>query len=73
MQGSIGEGIASWTTELKFAQDFKDPMRDGNVSAVFGHVPKPEEVVLNITALWTDLNFRTAVETYAANCRTPLP
>jgi hypothetical protein len=60
-----GEGVASWTTELKFAQDFKDPLRDGAVSAVFGHTPVPDEVILNIPALWRDPEFESAVHAYS--------
>jgi hypothetical protein len=50
---------------LKFAQDFKDPLREGTVSAVFGHSPLPAEVVLNIPALWNDPEFQQAVEAYS--------
>ncbi len=59
------EGVASWTTELKFAQDFKNPLRDGTVSAVFGHIPSPGEAILNIPALWRDPDFVSAVNAYS--------
>lgn len=66
MNGSLDdEGVASWTTELKFAQDFKNPLRDGTVSAVFGHVPLPKEVILNIPALWRDPEFHTVADDYS--------
>jgi hypothetical protein len=66
MNGSLeDEGVASWTTELKFAQDFKNPLRDGTVSAVFGRKPLPNEVILNIPALWRDPEFQTAFEEYS--------
>jgi hypothetical protein len=66
LNGSLqDEGVASWTTEAKFAQDFKDPLRHGAVSAVFGHTPVPTEVILNIPALWTDPEFQRAVNSYA--------
>jgi len=65
LNGSLkDEGVASWTTELKFAQDFKDPLRHGTVSAVFGHTPAPAEVILKIPALWTDPEFQRAVDAY---------
>jgi hypothetical protein len=67
LRGWIDEGVASWTTEPRFAEDFKDPLRDGTISAVFGHMPKPEEVILNVKALWTEPDFEIAVERYAAN------
>ena len=59
------EGVASWTTDLKFAEDFKNPLRDGTVSAVFGHVPLSHEVILNIPALWRDQEFQTSVDEYS--------
>jgi hypothetical protein len=66
MMGSLQEGIASWTIDLRYAQDFKGPVRDGAISAVFGHQPKPDEVVLNIQALWTLRCFREAVGDFAS-------
>jgi hypothetical protein len=66
MNGSLDdERMTNWTTELKFAQDFKNPLRDGTVSAVFGRVPLRGEVILNIPALWRDSDFRTAVHSYS--------
>jgi hypothetical protein len=62
--GRIEEGVASWTTELKYAQDFKDPLRDGTISAIFGHKPTPAEVVLNVKALWILDDFVAAVDVY---------
>jgi hypothetical protein len=64
--GSIDEGVASWTTEKRFAQDFKDPIRVGTISAVFAHKPKPEEVILNIKALWARADFKEAVAAFAS-------
>ena len=66
MDGSLeDEGVASWTTELKFAQDFKDPLRHGAVSAVFGHEPTSAEVILNIPELWKDPDFQQAVDAHS--------
>jgi hypothetical protein len=62
--GTLDEGVASWTTNRNFAQEFKDPLRTGTVSAIFGHKPQKEEVVLNIKALWTLGDFSAAVSDY---------
>src|ERR1700730_12400982 len=70
MNGALeDEGVASWTTELKFAQDFKNPLRDGTASAVFGHVPLPHEVILKIPALWRDPEFQAAVDEYSKSAK----
>ncbi|WP_300019781.1 hypothetical protein [uncultured Roseobacter sp.] len=60
LNGFLSEGVASWTSEKKFAQEFKDPTREGTIAAIFSHVPGPNEVLLNIRALWEDPSFRTA-------------
>ncbi len=62
--GVLDEGVASWTTNRNFAEEFKDPLRTGTVSAIFGHKPQKEEVVLNIIALWTLDGFSAAVNDY---------
>jgi hypothetical protein len=61
LNGHIEEGVASWTTDPKFAQEFKDPLRDGTFSAVFAHRPTAGEVVLNVPELWSDPTFRERV------------
>jgi hypothetical protein len=63
-QGRVDDGVASWTTDQKYAQDFKDTIREGSVSAIFAHKPIGNEVVLNIPALWTIQDFRDAVKAY---------
>jgi len=60
INGFIPEGVASWTTNKKFAQEFKDPTREGTFAAIFCHVPAPNEVLLNIPALWADRSFQNA-------------
>jgi hypothetical protein len=62
LNGFIDEGLASWTTDKKFAQDFKDPLRSGTFAAVFAHFPQPGEVLVNIPALWADPAFNEAVK-----------
>ena len=66
LNGFIDEGVASWTTDKKFAQDFKDPLRSGTFAAVFAHSPQPDEVIVNIPALWADNAFEEAVQTFHA-------
>jgi hypothetical protein len=61
LNGYIEEGVASWTTDPKFAQEFKDPLRDGTFSAVFAHRPTADEVVLNVPELWSYPAFRERV------------
>ncbi len=61
LNGFVVEGLASWTTDKKFAHEFKDPLREGTFAAVFAHCPDPSEVLVNIPALWTDGSFETAV------------
>ena len=61
LNGYIEEGVTSWTTDPKFAQEFKYPLRDGTFSAVFAHRPAAGEVVLNVPALWSDSVFQQRV------------
>lgn len=65
LNGCIEEGVTAWTTDPKFAQEFKYPLRDGTFSAVFAHRPAAGEVVLNVPALWSDLTFQKRVDEFA--------
>jgi hypothetical protein len=63
--GEIDEGFASWTTDFEFARFiFKKEARPGEVGAIFAVQPSPEDVVLNIAALWLRTDFMAAVESY---------
>lgn len=64
IEGSIPEGTASWTTSDGFARIFKNLHRDGCLTAIFEHRPKPSEVVVDVTALWKDETFKKAAESY---------
>jgi hypothetical protein len=64
LNGFIEEGLASWTTDKKFAQDFKDPLREGTFAAIFAHLPQRNEVLVNLPALWEDKAFEEAVEAF---------
>lgn len=64
LNGFIEEGLTSWTTNKKFSQDFKDPLREGTFSAVFARLPRPGEVLVNIPELWANEEFEDAVEDF---------
>lgn len=62
------EGLVSWTTERAFAERFKGLYRAGAVSgAIFRHMPKPTEVILNISALWQSNDFVAAATKYRSD------
>ncbi len=73
VQGQIQEGIASWTLERDMAYNFKgllqlDSQRrivEGSTAAVFRRAPAPDEIVLNIDALWKHSGFPEAVQEFA--------
>lgn len=61
------EGIASWTTELEYAKRFKGMIRPSTkFIMVFKHFPQSEEVVVNIIALWKDVDFVNAANKFQA-------
>jgi hypothetical protein len=60
-----GHGVASWSTDRAYALEFKGLVKREAVSAAyFEHRPHPDEVVVNIPALWADRGFREAAEDY---------
>lgn len=65
LKGAIEEGVTAWTNNVRFAQDFKDPLRDGTISAVFAHTPAPGEVLVNVPALWADEQFKVRVKEFS--------
>jgi len=65
LNGFLPEGTASWTTDKKFAQEFKDPIREGTFAAIFAHDPSPNDVLVNIPALWENPAFEQAVDRYS--------
>lgn len=63
--GEIEEGFASWTTDFEFARFiFKKEARPGEIGSIFAVQPSPDDVVLNISALWSRADFVSAVESY---------
>jgi hypothetical protein len=64
-EGALYEGTASWTTNFSYAQEFKGLQRDDAVTAaIFSRRPSPEEVLVNIPALWQDQSFKASAEAY---------
>ncbi len=65
--GTIKDGVASWTTDYNFAKSIfrEDQDRPGEIAAIFSCGPQKEDVVINITALWSDADFRAATAAYA--------
>jgi len=44
------EGLASWATDIRFAEGFKGCYLEGAVSAaIFRHTPQPGEVVVSLS------------------------
>ncbi|RYY26141.1 MAG: hypothetical protein EOP62_11730 [Sphingomonadales bacterium] len=71
LEGVLNEGTAtSWTSDLGFLDEFGDKFDDASPNAVAGaifrHIPKPSEVILNIAALWADDEFVKCAEAYRA-------
>lgn len=65
LKDSLDEGIASWTTDRRFAERFKGLARDGAVSAaIYCHNPLPEEVIVNVGELWQRREFVTDAEAF---------
>ncbi|MBS1685363.1 MAG: hypothetical protein JSS76_11425 [Bacteroidetes bacterium] len=59
------EGITSWTTDVRFAELFKGKYRENAVTAaVFEHLPKREEVIVNINKLWKCKDFTRDLESF---------
>lgn len=61
------EGIASWTTDIRFAERMKGLVRANAVSAaIFRHVPTNHEVIVSLPSLWADPSFDRTVQDYHA-------
>jgi len=65
--GRIDEGPASWTSEVGFAQNFKELVRSGCITAIIEHTPHLSEVLVDFPTLWQDPDFRVAVRRYVDN------
>ncbi len=66
LAGGVHDGIASWTTDPEYGRAFKELVRPGQITALFRHRPKVEDVLVDIPRLWEDRGFVDEVERYAA-------
>ncbi|MGA8171515.1 MAG: hypothetical protein WB816_11905, partial [Methylocystis sp.] len=69
LPGTLDEGSpTSWSKSLAFAEKFDKVFDDEDpnsvAGAIFEHVPREDEVVLNVSALWDDHGFVEAAEAY---------
>lgn len=60
----IHDGVASWTTDSQLWRSFKEPFRDGCITALFEYRPDDHEVVVDIPELWKDTDFIAALAAY---------
>lgn len=72
LTGTLDEGSAtSWSSDYNFIERLGDDLSFAQpkvaTGAIFAHVPGPNEVVLNIPALWADPTFVAAADAYRAN------
>lgn len=66
-ENQLPEKISAWTTDLTLAKSFKGgvpPEGQGWQGVVFVMYPQSEHVVLNLSALYRDEAFKTAIETH---------
>lgn len=60
---SLPETIAAWTTDLSVAKDFKNGVPpDGLRGVIFSLIPPPESVIINLNEIYSDPDFRSAIE-----------
>lgn len=72
LTGTLDEGSAtSWSSDFNYIERLGDgpSFAQPNVAsgAIFAHVPAPNEIVLNIPALWADPTFVAAANAYSTN------
>lgn len=59
---ALEETISSWTWSLNVAQTFKEGVPPkGYQGAIFAHQPSPQEVIVNLNALFSNAAFQRAV------------
>jgi len=65
MNNNKDEGITSWTSDIRFAERFKNLYREDAVTAaIFEHTATASEVILNISALWNCKIFHEEFEKF---------
>lgn len=64
--GELDDGVASWTTDVRYGRQFKELLRVDHFTVLFKHQPCEAEVVVDIPALWADEDFIAAVDDYSS-------
>jgi hypothetical protein len=60
---SLPETIAAWTTDISIARDFKNGVPpDGLRGVIFSLTPPSKNVVINLIEIYSDPDFRSAIE-----------
>ncbi len=72
LTGTLDEGSAtSWSSDYNYIERLGDDLSFAQLNvasgAIFAHVPGPNDIVLNIPALWADPTFVAAADVYRAN------
>ncbi|QVI69417.1 hypothetical protein [Pseudomonas syringae] len=63
----LSEKISSWTFDLAVAKTFKEgvpPAGEGLQGIIFERPPRPDEVIVNLWALFRDAEFQAAIRGY---------
>lgn len=59
----LAETISAWTFDLEFAKQFKEGVPEaGWLGVIFGIMPEPGQVVLNLSSLYGDESFNEACD-----------
>jgi hypothetical protein len=68
--GAIPEVVSSWTTSMEVAQRFREADQDrAKVMMIFARRPTPNDVILNLNAIYADANFMETVAATSARLR----
>lgn len=62
---SLSEKISSWTFDLAVAKAFKEgvpPAGQGLQGIIFERLPRQDEIIVNLSALFRDAGFQAAIE-----------
>ncbi|MEQ8694466.1 MAG: hypothetical protein RIC85_03960 [Gammaproteobacteria bacterium] len=71
-ENQLPEKISAWTTDLAIAKSFKGgvpPQGQGWQGVIFVLFPRPEHVVLNLSALYHDAAFNAAAKTHKSSIK----
>jgi hypothetical protein len=65
VEDALAEKVSAWTTELAVSEKFKGgvpPEGQGYCGVIFAYIPKPENVVVNLSLVYQDPHFNRACE-----------